>query len=51
MLSRSIVDYLEGLTVSQGRLAGEPFRVLPWEGRFIPGGVPDGRDDGGAIGR
>ena len=37
MLSRSIVDYLEGLTVSQGRLAGESFRVLPWESRFIRG--------------
>ena len=27
--------YLSELTVSQGRAAGEPFRVLPWERRFV----------------
>ena len=37
MISRSVADYLEGLTVSQGRLIGERFRVLPREGRFIRG--------------
>ena len=26
---------LSGLTVSQGRRAGEPFAVLPWQRRFV----------------
>ena len=30
-----LIAYLSGLTVSQGRLAGERFRVLPWEARFV----------------
>ena len=34
---KSIESYLSGLTVSQGRRAGEPFRVLPWQGRFVRG--------------
>ena len=33
----ALLDYLEGLTVSQGRMAGLPFPVLPWERRFIRG--------------
>ena len=37
-----LIDYLGGLTVTQGRLAGEPFRVLPWEGRFIRGAFRPG---------
>ena len=34
---RTIIEYLSGLTVSQGRLAGQPFTVLPWQGRFVRG--------------
>ena len=30
-----LIGYLSGLVVSQGRLAGERFRVLPWEARFV----------------
>lgn len=30
-------EYLSGLTVSQCRLAGQPFTVLPWQRRFIRG--------------
>ena len=26
-----IVDYLSGLTITQGRHAGKPFTVLPWQ--------------------
>ena len=35
--------YVEGLELVQGRHAGEPFRLLPWEKRFIRGafGQPD----------
>ena len=29
--------YLSGLTVSQGRLAGQAFTVLPWQRRFVRG--------------
>ena len=31
----ALIRYLEGLTVTQGRRAGEPFRVLPWQARLI----------------
>ena len=34
---KPLVDYLSGLTVSQGRLAGQPFTVLPWQARFVRG--------------
>ena len=32
-----LIDYLAELKVSQGRRAGEPFKVLRWQGRFIRG--------------
>ncbi|MCY4396347.1 MAG: terminase large subunit [Rhodospirillaceae bacterium] len=38
---RDLVLYLAGLTVSQGRRAGEPFCVLPWQRRFIRGAFAD----------
>lgn len=31
---KRLTDYLASLTVTQGRLAGAPFPVLPWERRF-----------------
>ena len=37
-----LVSYLEGLTVTQGRLAGQPFRVLPWQRRFVRGAFKRG---------
>ena len=37
-----VVAYLEGLTIGQGRLAGEPFRVLPWQARFLRGALAPG---------
>ena len=39
---RTIIEYLSGLTVSQGRLAGQPFTVLPWQRRFIRGAFAPG---------
>ena len=33
----ALTDYLSGLTVSQGRLAGERFEVLLWQRRFVRG--------------
>ena len=32
-----LIDYLSGLTITQGRLAGEPFPVFPWQRRFVQG--------------
>ena len=37
-----LIGYLGGLTISQGRLAGELFVVLPWERRFIRGAFRPG---------
>ena len=34
--------YLKRLTVTQGRLAGQPFTVLPWQARFVRGAFRDG---------
>ena len=39
---KQLESYLRGLTITQGRLAGEPFKVLPWERRFIAGAFADG---------
>ena len=33
--SSALSDYIGGLTVGQGRYAGEPFRVLGWQRRFL----------------
>ncbi len=32
-----MATYLDGLTIRGGDLDGEPFRVLPWERRFLRG--------------
>ena len=32
-----LIKYLESLTVTQGRRAGEPLEVLRWKSRFIRG--------------
>ena len=36
-LAREVGRYIEGLTLSGGDLDGEPFKVLPWEARFLRG--------------
>ena len=38
----TLLNYLSGLTVSQGRLAGQTFRVLPWQRRFVRGAFAPG---------
>ena len=35
-------SYLGGLTVTQGRLSGYPFHVLPWQCRFVRGAFAPG---------
>ena len=38
----NLIAYLSGLTVTQGRLAGQAFRVLPWQARFVRGAFAPG---------
>ena len=42
-LPARLIEYLEGLTLTQGRLAGQLWRLLSWQRRFIKGafGQPD----------
>ena len=37
-----LAGYLETLKIGQGRLAGERFKVLPWQRRFLRGAFKDG---------
>ena len=37
-----LIDYLSSLTVSQGRLAGQAFAVLPWQRQFVRGAFSPG---------
>ena len=39
---KALLAYLSGLTVSQGRLTGQAFQVLPWQARFVRGAVAPG---------
>ncbi len=41
--ARAISDYISGLTIGQGRYAGQPFQLLGWQRRFLKGafGQPD----------
>ena len=36
-LATKLEAYIEGLTLSQGRYAGQLFKLLPWEKRFLRG--------------
>ena len=42
-VARRLLRYVAGLIIGQGRHAGQPFTVLPWQKRFILGafGQPD----------
>ena len=40
-------EFLAGLTVSQGRRAGEPLTVLPWQRRFVRGAFAPGVQSAG----
>ena len=42
MTSRDLIEYLSSLTVTQGRLAGQAFDVLPWQSRFVRGAFAPG---------
>ena len=40
--AKALERYLGGLTVTQGRMTGQPFPVLPWERRFLRGAFAPG---------
>ena len=48
---RSLADYIGALTVTQGAGAGERFRVLPWQRRFLRGAFGVEGDAALSIGR
>ena len=53
-LPKEIIEYLETLIIGQGRHAGKPFKVLPWQSRFIRGAFHpdnDGKDAGLSVAR
>ena len=41
-LHADLLNFLSGLTVSQGRLAGQALTVLPWQRRFVRGALAPG---------
>ena len=44
MNSSALERYLSGLTITQGRRAGERFKLLPWQRRFLRGAFAPGAD-------
>ena len=42
-----LIEWLGGLTVTQGRHAGKPFQVLPWQREFIQGAFAPDVDEAG----
>ena len=41
-LSARLAAYIQTLSITQGRYAGQPFTLLPWEKRFLIGAFRDG---------
>ena len=51
-LATQTIRYIETLTIGQGRLAGQPFTVLPWQRRFLHGALaPDVAEAALSLGR
>ena len=42
-LERAVIEFIEGLTLHQGRFAGQPFKLHPWQKRFVRGMPANGR--------
>ena len=47
----TLADYIASLTVTQGAGTGEPFRLLPWQRRFLRGAFAVEGDSALSIGR
>ena len=41
-LATRLEDYIETLVITQGRHAGQPFKLLPWQRRFLRGAFKPG---------
>ena len=50
-LARAITDYIGGLTIGQGRHAGERFKLLGWQRRFLSGAFGQPGDGAISMGR
>ena len=50
-LTRDLIRYIEGLTLSGGDLDGQPFRLLPWEKKFLAGTFAQDGDASLTVGR
>ena len=50
-MTRTLIRYIEGLTLVGGDGDGGPFRLLPWERRFIRGTFSQNRDAALTVGR
>lgn len=50
-LSQAIVDYISGLTIGQGRHAGQAMRLLGWQRRFLAGAFGQPGDAALTMGR
>ena len=48
---RALETYVSGLLIGQGRHAGQPFTVLPWQRRFLRGAFGQEDDAGLSLGR
>ena len=44
-LAARIISWLGQLSITQGRLEGQPFKVLPWQRKFIYGAFESGIDE------
>ena len=48
---RALETYIGGLTISQGRHAGQPFKLLPWQRKLLKGAFGQPRDSAFSMGR
>ncbi|MCY4002497.1 MAG: terminase large subunit [Rhodospirillales bacterium] len=48
---KALEQYIGGLTISQGRYAGQPFVLLPWQRKLIRGAFGQPRDSAFSMGR
>ena len=51
MQHTNLVAYIEGLTIGQGRYAGQHVRLFPWEKRFLKGAFSQPDDAGCSVAR
>ena len=49
--TKAVADYIAGLTIGQGRYAGERFKLLAWQRRFLSGAFGQPGDGAISMGR